>query len=72
MTKYAVDRVEGDKAILENLTNKKIIEINIKILPANIKDGNILVKKGQKFILDKDTEYHRREAIKNKFNNLIE
>ena len=38
MIKYAVDRVEGDKAILENLTNKKIIEINIKILPANIKD----------------------------------
>ena len=68
--KYAIDRIEDNIATLENLNNNEIININIKILPPNIKEGTILKYENQTYSIDKDLEIERRKRIQEKFNRL--
>ena len=44
---YIIDRIENNIAIIEDTITKKIIEVNIKYLPDNIKEGNILTFNGK-------------------------
>ena len=60
--KYAIDRIEENIAILE--------DINTKELPKEIKEGNILLFKDNKYIIDEDEEEKRRKIILEKFNKL--
>lgn len=67
---YIIDRIEENIAILENQTTKKIIDINIKELPPNIKEGNILIYKDNKYYIDTNLEQERRKNILEKFQKL--
>lgn len=69
--RYVVDRVVDNIVVLENMSNRDIIEVSVTDVPENIKDGNILIKQDNKFILDKETEKERRKNIRDKFNKLL-
>ena len=68
--KYSVDRIENDIAVLEDITTKEKIEINVNYLPKKIKEGTILEKKDDSFIIDEEEENIRRKRIMEKFNKL--
>lgn len=68
--KYCIDRIEEDIAILEELTTKEIIEVNINQLPPNIKETNIVTLINDTYILDEVEEEQRRNSIQSRFNKL--
>ena len=68
--KYVVDRIEEDIVVLENLDTKEKININLKELDFKVREGNILSKEDNKYILDLNTEKQRKEKLRNKFNKL--
>lgn len=68
--KFAIDRIESNIAILENLETKKRVEVSIDLLPENSKDGTILIYKNNNYIIDESSEIERRKSIMNKFNKL--
>ena len=47
--KYAVDRIEDNLVIMENLETKEIIEIEKDKLPEDIKDGTILIYEDEEY-----------------------
>lgn len=68
--KYSIDRIEDNIAIIQNIETGEKIEINIELLPENIKEGTIL-KKEEKYTIDEETTNDRKESIQNRFNQLI-
>ena len=67
---YIVDRIENNIAVLENKDTNKIINIDIKLLPTNLKEGNVLRYENNTYILDNDEEDKRRQLLLEKFNKL--
>ena len=68
--KFAIDRIENNIAILENLKTKEKKEISIQLLPSDIKKGMIIIKNNNKYYIDKDEEIKRRKRIITMFNKL--
>ena len=68
--KYAVDRIEDNLVIIENLETKEIIEIEKDKLPEGIKDGTILIYEDEEYKLDLNEEELRRRQIQDRFNRL--
>ncbi len=68
--KFAIDRIENNIAILENLKTKEKKEISIQLLPSDIKEGMIIIKNNDKYYIDKDEEIKRRKRIITMFNKL--
>lgn len=61
---YVVDRIEGDKVILESYYNDIIIVDNKNIID-KIKDGDVLIKKDNLFYYDNDATIKRKKIISN-------
>ena len=68
--KYAVDRIEENIAIIENLTTKEKKEVPCKELPENIHEKAILRMENDTFILDEREELSRKEALRAKLEQL--
>lgn len=68
--KYAIDRIEEDIVILEDIINKEKKEVNINKLPSDIHEGNIIICEDGKYLLDEQEENARRKRITDKFNKL--
>ncbi len=68
--KFAIDRIENNIAILENLKTKEKKEISIQLLPSDIKEGMIIIKNNDKYYIDKEEEIKRRKRIISMFNKL--
>ena len=68
--KYAIDKILNNIVTIENLDTKEIKNISIKKFPNNIKEGNIVVKNNNKYVIDKELENTRRKLIKDKVNRL--
>ncbi len=68
--KYVVDRIEEDKVVLENLSNKEQKIISLTDLNFKVREGNIISFEDNKYILDLNTEKMRREKLRNRFNKL--
>lgn len=68
--KFSVDRIIDNIVIIENLETKELLEINIKELPENIKDGTILKLENNQYILDETTQKIREETIREKMERL--
>lgn len=68
--KYAVDRIENDIAVLENLNDGDILEVKVDLLPAGIKEKDIVVKKENSFLLDEKGKDDRLRRIREKMNKL--
>ncbi len=67
--KFAVDEIIDNIAILENIETKEKKEVDLSILPKNIKEGNIVLE-GEKYKLASDEEKTRRDAIREKLERL--
>ena len=67
--KYVIDRIEEDIAVLQDLKSKEMLNINIKELPTNIKEGSFLIK-NKIFKIDKKEEDRRRQELRKRFNKL--
>lgn len=68
--KYSIDRIENNIAVLENIENNKLLEININMLPEGIKEGTILIKEDDKYLIDSQEELKRKNDIINRFQRL--
>ena len=61
---FAVDRSEGNCAVLQNLETKDIIEVELGF---PVSDGDIIVFKDNSFMKDEKKEEARRREILEKF-----
>ncbi len=68
--KFAIDRIEKDIAVLENIDNNDIIEVNVNELPNNVKEKDIVKKENNKYILDIKEKEERISRINEKFKML--
>lgn len=68
--KYALDRIEENIAILENIETGELIKISIQHLPPNIHEGTILKEKNNTYTIDIQEEEKRRRKIQEKFKKL--
>ena len=68
--KYAIDRIENNIAILENLETKEIIEADISLLPEGSKESSIITIIDNEYKLDIEDEQVRKESLLNRFNKL--
>lgn len=68
--KYSVDRIENNIVVLENIENNDIIEVDIKLLPKEIKEGTILNKQEDYYLIDIQEEIKRKNDIINRFQRL--
>lgn len=68
--KYALDRIEEDIAILENIKTGEKRKISIFNLPQNIHEGTILKKENNTYLIDIQEEEKRRRKIQEKFKKL--
>lgn len=68
--KYAVDRIENNIVVLENINNNSIKEVSIEELPNNIKEGTILKYYNETYTIDTNEENIRRKRIQDKLDRL--
>lgn len=67
---FAIDKIEDNIVILENITSKEKKEINKEILPLDIKEGSIINYENNTYSLNINEEEKRRQQILERFKNL--
>lgn len=68
--KYAVDRIENDIAVLENLSDGSILKIKVNLLPTGITERDIVVKSENSFLLNQKEKDNRLRRIREKMDRL--
>ncbi len=71
MKKFILDRIEGDKAVLE-CENGKFVTLDIKSLPKKISEGDVLYFEEGSYFLDESETERRKEKIKGLMDSLFE
>lgn len=59
--KYIVDRIVNGIAVLE--TEGSFVEVEITLLPVDVKEGSVLRKENGCFFVDSDSEAERRKRL---------
>lgn len=67
---FALDRFEGDYAILENLETKEKREVLCSLLPEALHEGVLLNYVDDKYILEPSLEEKRRNDLRARLNKL--
>ena len=67
--RFAIDRINDNIVTLENIETKEIINVERSLLPKNIKEGNILIKK-EIYQIDYLFEKERRNKLRSKLDSL--
>lgn len=68
--KFAVDRIEEDIVVLENIENNKIINVKKECLPKEIKELDVVIYDGKNYVLDDTERLNRIKRIKEKMEKL--
>ena len=68
--KYVVDHIIDNIVVLENIENKEIVEVEKKDIPFSVKEGNVVVRDGNNYYLDKELENKRRKQLQEKLNSI--
>lgn len=71
MKRFTVDRIESDKAVLE-CENGDCVTLELKSLPKNIKEGDVLCFEENSYFLDKEETEKRRQKIKSLMDSLFD
>lgn len=71
MKRFTVDRIENDKAVLE-CENDECVTLEVKSLPKNIKEGDVLCFEENSYFLDKEETEKRRQKIKSLMDSLFD
>ena len=69
LEKYAVDRIEGKFAVLENIDTKELKLVELLLLPV-VKEKDILVYKDDLYMIDDEERRKRLDFIKHKLDIL--
>lgn len=64
MDSFIIDRIEGNYVVLET-EDENIININKDLVKGNFNEGDVLIKKGDIYIVDPILTKNRRDKIKN-------
>ena len=67
---YAIDKIEDNIVLLENIHTKEKKEVNKDNLPLGIKEGSIINYSNSIYTLDISEEEKRRKEILERFRNL--
>ena len=70
MMHFAIDRFEGEYAVLENIENGSMSNVLKSTLPSSSKEGDIILYDGINYIIDDTARKKREEDIMNKFQRL--
>ena len=63
-SKLSIDRIEEEFTVCQDLYTENMVNIPLKLLPKNIKEGDILSKKTDgSFFVDKEETIKRRNEI---------
>ncbi len=68
--KFAVDRIEGDIAVLENIETKEKKEERLSSLPPNTHEQAILIYENGFYSLSNEEELSRKDALRAKLDRL--
>ena len=71
MKRFTVDRIEEDKAVLE-CENGECVTLEVKSLPKNIKEGDVLCFEENSYFLDEEETEKRRQKIKSLMDSLFD
>ena len=71
MKRFTVDRIEEDKAVLE-CENGDCVALELKSLPKNIKEGDVLCFEENSYFLDKEETEKRHQKIKSLMDSLFD
>ena len=66
--KYAVDRIEDNIAVLENIETGELLEIRLNEIDDEIQETDILLFEDGKFIKDNEAKEERIMTLEEKFN----
>lgn len=69
LEKYAVDRIEGKFAILENIDTREIKLVDLLLLPV-VKEKDILVYQDNMYMIDDKERRKRLKIIEDKLKKL--
>ena len=69
LEKYAVDRIEGKFAILENIKTREIKLVELLLLPV-VKEKDILVYQDEMYMIDDEERRKRLKMIREKLDKL--
>ncbi len=67
---YAIDKIEGNLIIAENIETREKLEIDMKKFSFRPKEGMIFSIENEKIIERKDLEQKRRQMIREKMERL--
>ena len=67
--RYIVDRTEADLAVCET-ENEEMVNIPLKDLPEGVKEGSVLIREGERWLIDENEEAARKERIREKMASL--
>lgn len=68
--KYAIDKIEDNIVVLENIETKKKEEINIKSIIGEIHEGAIVIKDRDTYVINIIEEELRRKRLREKLERL--
>lgn len=71
MKKFTIDRIEENKAVLE-CENGECVSLDVKSLPKNIREGDVLCFEEGSYFLDAQETEKRKEHIKDLMSRLFE
>ncbi len=69
--KGIVDRFEGSKVVVE-MEDRNIKVFDRALFPKELKEGDVVIFKDDKFIVDEEETEKRRKHIEKLFNRLID
>ena len=67
--KFAVDKIENDIVVLENLSDNSIIEVSLILIP-NVKEKDIIMYENNTFKFDLEEKEKRELTIKERMAKL--
>lgn len=67
---YSVDKIENEIVIIEDIETGEIINVNLKLLPKEVKENDILKFDGNIYSIDLKEKEKRINRIREKMNKL--
>lgn len=67
--KYIIDRFEENYAVCED-ENRQMINIEREKIPAEAKEGHVLIQKGDEYFIDLEETNRRKEKIQRLMDDL--
>ena len=68
--KYAVDKIEDDLVVCEELTTGEKITLNKNEIKGDVQEGTIIIKSDSSYEVNNQEEENRRKLLQEKLNRL--